>query len=1357
MARGAHVITRGLLPATAYEVRARLVADISAGWTGWVAIATGDVRIGTPDIDPGAITWSALGQDVQTQIDSAGDANASAQVATDARTLAESARDAAQTARVAAELAEAQAGDHQSIADTAATNAQTARSLAESARDAAQAAGISATTQAGIAVSASDNATRVYELSGPLELTEPIGAWTNKSTDNTTDKAGLTSGIVTGDPDFGECYTFPAPGNATLGQRAGQAFDPDRIFEVTFVWKVSQDGTSGAINTKFGCSTMAAEVPAQANLQSGNHTYTVADGPQSTRVQFGRSGVVNTITQILTGADDHVTWSTASDTADRIWFHMRQNSGGSSDGLLRVDSIRGVDVTERVQSALSASAAAVSESSASASETAVGQSATAANIAKVAAQTAQANANTSATTAAISETSAAGSAASAATSASVATASANDAGDSATAAHGSASTAATHASAASASASAAQSARTAAETARAGAEIAETNVVSSQTSASGSAASAAISAAIAAQSVTDAGNSATAASGSASNASTSATDAAQSATAASGHADTAATQAGNASVSASSAATSQSNAEGSANSAASNASLAATTAGTVNNTAATLGPVVPGLPETSWTARSAAASAILLKDSIDPADIVSDVTFASAYAFPTTANLTLGQAYPFDWSATGVFSVSLDYKVVEDGTIVPDAGGTPGPQCRIGGTVQAGTTLLQSNRQETGFVARVADGVQTREVWFTRRASTDMPTLPAGVAQAVYFTSDADGGNKFYPHVRQNWSGTVTTNGRLRIGAIRVKDITAYVDALIESTAATAAASAAATSSSSAAAHETAAGQSASAADTSALDAATSAGNATSSETAAASSATHAAGSAAYAANSAGLAAQSASDASSSASNASVSAASAATSESSAAGSASSASSNASLASSSESSASGHAANASVSDNNAAISATNAGDAASGAIAARDVAARIYGGEAFSNPILAGWPGTYPDGFTNASVSEGAISKVSGKYGNALRLVNTTNPPTTNKPYIQLRNTTAEVTLPDADTCTGLAMTVELSKVSGYWANGGCVRIQWYAGTGGASASVYFFFVDFAGGRANGEVFPMEIVALRPDSYVAGTTAGEVRVFFYATSTLSGHTRQNGKFDIHRVSIRELTNAASTTLVQKAITDLKGNAAASFVLRAKAGGATGAVEIVAADDPVNGAASKVSLSADEIELAGDVLTSGNITSTNYAENGSGNPTAGYKLGLDGTIKAREVIATNALQNNAVTVTRYSSGLKDESITWTPAHNSEVVIMVFYDLVVAGGTNNDWAKYAILKDGVEQTYRQINGYFNGGQDRGTIVARVSATANSSITIKADWSFASGSGIPSGQFSGSCDLIVFEAKK
>ena len=874
VARGAHIITRGLVPATAYEVRARLVADIAAGWTGWVAITTGDVRITSPDIDPGAVTWSELGQDVQDQIDSAGDAHASAQLAANAQVLAENARNAAQTA------------------------------------------GNSATTQAGIAVSAKDDTTRIYELSGPVDLAEPIGIWTSKSTDSTADKAALVSGIVTGDADFGECYAFPGTSNVLLGQRSGHPFDPGRIYEVTYVWKVAQDGTGGNTVARFGFSTMTGGTSAQSNIQTGNHTHTVADGPRSTTVQFGKTGVVDGVTQALTGADDYVTWSASSDAADRIFFHIRQNSG-STDGIIRVDSVTVRDVTGRIQSAQSAQAAAVSESSAAASETAAGQSAIAA-----------------------------------------------------------------------------QTERTLAETAQSGAESAQTNAATSETNAAGSAASAA---------------------------------------------------------------------------------------------------------------------------------------------------------------------------------------------------------------------------------------------------------SSAD------------------------------------------------------------------------------------------------------------------LAVQSANSAATHASNASVSAASAATSESSAAGSASSASSSASLASTSQSNAASHASNASVSENIAAVSATNAGDAASGAIAARDVAARIYGGEAFSNPILEDWSGTYPDGFTNASVSEGSISKVTGKYGNALRLVNTSSPPTTNRPYIQLRDTTTEVTLPSADTCTGIAMTVELSKVSGYWANGGCVRIQWLAGSGGTSASTYFFFEDFAGGRANGDVFPMEIVALRPDSYVAGTTAGEVRIFFYATSTFSGHTRQNGKFDIHRVSIRELTNAAHTSFVQKAITDLQGNAAASFVLRAKAGGAIGAVEIVAADDALGGAASKVLLTANEIELAGDVLTSGNITSTNYAENGSGNPTAGYKLGLDGTIKAREVIATNALQNNAVTVTRYSSGLKDESITWTPAHNSEVVIMVFYDLVVAGGTNNDWAKYAILKDGVEQTYRQINGYFNGGQDRGTIVARVSATANSSITIKADWSFASGSGIPSNQFYGSCDLIVFEAKK
>jgi hypothetical protein len=72
------------------------------------------------------------------------------------------------------------------------------------------------------------------------------------------------------------------------------------------------------------------------------------------------------------------------------------------------------------------------------------------------------------------------------------------------------------------------------------------------------------------------------------------------------------------------------------------------------------------------------------------------------------------------------------------------------------------------------------------------------------------------------------------------------------------------------------------------------------------------------------------------------------------------------------------------------------------------------------------------------------------------------------------------------------------------------------------------------------------------------------------------TATVGGHT-------------------ASISSQGTAISTLEGNAAASYVMRAKAGGASGEIEMVAFDDADNGAsASSVRISADNILLDGSV-------------------------------------------------------------------------------------------------------------------------------------------------------------------
>lgn len=418
-----------------------------------------------------------------------------------------------------------------------------------------------------------------------------------------------------------------------------------------------------------------------------------------------------------------------------------------------------------------------------------------------------------------------------------------------------------------------------------------------------------------------------------------------------------------------------------------------------------------------------------------------------------------------------------------------------------------------------------------------------------------------------------------------------------------------------------------AASSDAAAANSSALAANTSAANALSSEQAAAVSETNAAGSSASAATSATNAATSETNAGNSASAASTSASAASTSATNAAQSATSATS-------SENAAATSAGEALTYKNAAAISATTASDAAAAAVVTEGVVAQMLGSESFSNPTLRAWDSTYPDGFGDENVSEGSISKVSGKYGNALRL-DSIGTPTANRPYIQIRNTYPEASFSSADDCVGLRIEAEISKVNGYWNSGACFRINWAAqGSGGTSANQYVFLNDHRDGKASGDMVLISETVTRPESYVPGDQPGILKVFAYACSDFDG-ARNGCEWDLHRLSIREVTSASSTYIQQQAITDLNGNAAASLVFRAKAGGATGAVEIVAANDVEGGSASQVNLTGDEIRFDGLSVFGDDLRSSDYSAN-----TAGWVIKSNGDAEFNNLVVREWLVDGA---------------------------------------------------------------------------------------------------------------------
>jgi predicted phage tail protein len=343
---------------------------------------------------------------------------------------------------------------------------------------------------------------------------------------------------------------------------------------------------------------------------------------------------------------------------------------------------------------------------------------------------------------------------------------------------------------------------------------------------------------------------------------------------------------------------------------------------------------------------------------------------------------------------------------------------------------------------------------------------------------------------------------------------------------------------------------------------------------------------------------------------------------------------------------------------ASTSETNAAISKTGADDAAAGAVAARDVAAKVYSGEAYSNPIFAQWSGTYPDGITNVSVIDGsAITKSTvGVYGNAIDM-DTGSALTANRPSIQLRSTTAEVQLPDAESCEGVHYELEVELLSGISWDGFQVATAWIAGgTGGTLSIVKTYLSDHLKSDQGRQTLAVDIQ--RPSDYMAGNAAGYVRIWIYGTSNGGGYSRTQNITRIHRISIRGLNTAASSLIQQKAIADLDGNALSSLVLRTKAGSSDGSVEIVSLSDASNAATatSKIKLTATEIELDGMAVFTGPLQSDDFV-----NSSVGWQITKAGAAEFNQLIVRQSLVDGSV-----SNGQTETHYVNTPTSRADSV-------------------------------------------------------------------------------------------
>lgn len=305
--------------------------------------------------------------------------------------------------------------------------------------------------------------------------------------------------------------------------------------------------------------------------------------------------------------------------------------------------------------------------------------------------------------------------------------------------------------------------------------------------------------------------------------------------------------------------------------------------------------------------------------------------------------------------------------------------------------------------------------------------------------------------------------------------------------------------------------------------------------------------------------------------------------------------SASSASSSASAANTSRTNAETARSQAETFKNQAATSATDAASSASAAGISEGTIAKLMGSENYDNSTFRNWNGSTPAGasFTSETNRTISTSTNSGKYHGYVELRADVTSGTTNRPYMDVRSTYVDgLTIADGvDTgnVAAIRVTAEVEKISGSW-GGACIRVQW----NGSNVKSVDYFVGDNVSSENGLVQTIEFEAIQPEGFVADSGA-YLRILIFGTSTYSSHTNEVVRWRLHRLSIKQLTEAASTVINQRAITSIEGNMAASIGMRVAAGSAGAELELVALDEAATGTAvSAARISADQILLDGSV-------------------------------------------------------------------------------------------------------------------------------------------------------------------
>ena len=312
-------------------------------------------------------------------------------------------------------------------------------------------------------------------------------------------------------------------------------------------------------------------------------------------------------------------------------------------------------------------------------------------------------------------------------------------------------------------------------------------------------------------------------------------------------------------------------------------------------------------------------------------------------------------------------------------------------------------------------------------------------------------------------------------------------------------------------------------------------------------------------------------------------------------------------------------------------------------DYAASALFSRNLTSRVAGGgyldgDASMFATVLGWVQSNAAHTTSELIFDGGSFVGYWEY-------DTVNATANNDHYL-FRNLTVTDGMPKASSVKYVEVEMDIEMISGIW-NTARISVQW---DGATTVSDNEFISEHASSQ-NGKIVTLKMVFERPDTFDGASGSNDVRFVYYASTSAYGPDSDPHSARIHRVQCRYVSVYANSLIQQKAITTLEGYAGSSIVLRAVAGGATGEVEIIAAEDVNGGTASKVSMTGDVIEFDGMSVFSGPLQSEVFTAG-----SLGWQINsATGDAEFNDLVVRGWMQDGSVSDGAYASDPTGQTI------------------------------------------------------------------------------------------------------